>query len=70
MGMEAPPGQTSCAAAWTEVRAWVLLGQRKEESVGQVPVEGDTPGGILSRVDNGAFPSSRCKGVTIIPWAL
>ena len=62
MGMEAPPSWMSCATTWTEVRAWVLLGQRKEESVGQVPVEGDTPRGILSRVDTGAFPSSRWKG--------
>ena len=51
------------------MRAWAPLVQRKEESVGQVPVEGATPGGMLSRVDMGAFPSSRWKGVTIIPWA-
>ena len=70
MGMEAPLSWASCAAAWTKMRALVLLGQRKEESVGQVPVEGDTPGGMLSRVDIGTFPSSRWKGVTIIPWAL
>ena len=69
MGMEAPPSLASCATTWTEVMAWSLLGQRKEESVGQVPVEGDTPGGMLRRVDIGAFSSSRWKGVTIIPWA-
>ena len=55
MGMEAPPSWVSCFAAWTKVRAQVPLVQRKEESVGQVPVEGDTPGGMLSRVDVGAF---------------
>ena len=31
---------------------------------------GDTPGGKLSRVDVGAFPTSRWKGVTIILQAL
>ena len=45
MGTEAPPGQVSCAAAWTEVRPQVLLGQRKEESAGQVPVKGGYPQG-------------------------
>ena len=30
---------------------------------------GDSPGGMLSRVDVGAFPSSKWKGVTIIPQA-
>ena len=65
MGTEAPPGWVSCAAIWTEVGAQPLLGQRKEESGEQVPVEGDIPRGMLSRV---AFPSSRWKGVTIIPW--
>ena len=42
MGMVAPPSQVSGVTAWTEVGAWVLLGQRKE-SVGQVPVEGGIP---------------------------
>ena len=45
MEIEAPPGWASCVAAWTEVRAQLLLGQRKEESVGQVPVEGGYPWG-------------------------
>ena len=68
MGKEASPSQASCVAAWTKVRAWALLGQRKEEPAGQVPVEGGYPWGMLSRVDVGAFPSSRSKGLTIIPW--
>ena len=34
MVTEAPLSQASCATAWTEVRVWSLLGQRKEESVG------------------------------------
>ena len=61
-GWEVPPGWVSCAAAWTKARVLALLGPRKE-SVGQVP------GGMLSRVDVGAFSSSRWKEVTIIPWA-
>ena len=40
MGMEAPPSQASCVTTWTEARAQVPLVQRKEESMGQVPVEG------------------------------
>ena len=69
MGMEAPPGQVSHVTAWTKVRAWAPLVMGKEKSVQQVPVEGGTPGGMHSRVDIGAFPSSRWKGVTIIRWA-
>ena len=45
MGMEAPSSRASCVATWTEVRTWSLLGQRKEESVGQVPIEGGYPQG-------------------------
>ena len=45
MGTEVPPSWASCATTWTEVRAKALLGQRKEESVGQVPVEGGYPWG-------------------------
>ena len=36
---------------------------------GRFLLRGDTPVGMLSRVDIGAFPSSRWKGVTIIPQA-
>ena len=32
--------------------------------------KGGTPGGMLSRLDVGAFHSKRWKGVTNIPWAL
>ena len=45
MGTEAPPSQASCATTWTEARAWVLLEKSKEESAGQVPVEGVSPQG-------------------------
>ena len=69
MRTEALPSWASCAATWTKVRAQALLGQRKEESVGQVPVEGDTPREMLRRVGIGEFPSSRWKGTTVIPWA-
>ena len=31
---------------------------------------GDTPGGMLNRVDIGAFPSNRWYGVIIMPWLL
>ena len=66
MGKEDSPSQASCVATWTKVRAWALWGQRKKESVGQIPVEGGYPGGMLNRVEVGAFPGSRWKGVTII----
>ena len=36
---------------------------------GRFLLKGDTPGGMLSRVHVGAFPSSRWKGDTIILWA-
>ena len=49
MGMENPPGQASCVATWTEARAQVLLGQKKEGSAGQVPVEGGIPLGNAGR---------------------
>ena len=66
MGMEALPSWVSCVAIWTKMRAWVPLVWRKEESAGQVPVEGGIPlGGMFSRVDVGLFPSSRWKGVTM-----
>ena len=42
-GMEAPPTWVSHVTIWTKVRAQVLLVQRKEESVEQVPVEGGIP---------------------------
>ena len=45
MGTEAPPGLVSSATTWTKARAWALLGQRKEEFAGQVPVEGGIPHG-------------------------
>ena len=45
------------------------MGQRKEESAGQVPLQEGYPGGMLSRVDIGTFPSSRWHGVIIISWA-
>ena len=49
MEMEAPPSWASCVATWTKARAQVLWAQRKEESVGQIPVEGgDTPGECLA----------------------
>ena len=42
MGMEAQP---SCVVTWTKARAWTLWEQRKEESMGQIPVEGGYPWG-------------------------
>ena len=70
MGMGAPSGQASSAAAWMG-RGPVTVGAEK----GGVcragsHSEGDTPRGMFSRVDIGAFPISRWKGVTIMPWAL
>ena len=48
MGTEALPSWASCVATWTEATAWAPLVQRKEESVGQVPVEGGIPLGECS----------------------
>ena len=39
--METLPSWVSGAAAWAEIRAWALWGQGKEESLGQIPVEGE-----------------------------
>ena len=56
MGMEAQPGQASCVTAWTKVRAQILWGQKKEESVGQIPIEGEIPlGEWLNRVRHGSI---------------
>ena len=41
--MVAPLGWVSHVTIWTEVRTRVLLVQRKEESMGQVPVKGRIP---------------------------
>ena len=50
MGKEAPPGQVNGVAAWTEVKVWSLLGQKKEECAGQIPVwEGMSPGECSAR---------------------
>ena len=46
--MEPPPDQASCVTAWTEVKVQLLLGQRKEESAGQVPVQEGIPLGDCS----------------------
>ena len=43
MRTESSPSQASCVTIWTMVRAQMPLVQRKEESVGQVPVEGRYP---------------------------
>ena len=69
MGREAPTSQVSCAA--DQGKGPVTAGAVKGEvhGVGSYSA-GDTPGGMLSRVDIGAFPSSRWYGVTIMPWAL
>ena len=48
MGTEALPSQVSCATAWTKVRIQSLLGQRKGESAGQVPVQKGIPLGEYS----------------------
>ena len=48
MGMEVPAGQSSCATAWTKVRVQLLLGQRKEESVGKVSLQEGIPPGECS----------------------
>ena len=71
MGKGAPPSQVSGATVWTRAKVWWLLGQWKEESVGQISIqEGIPPGGMLNRVDIGAFPSNRWYGVTIMPQPL
>ena len=44
-------------------------GRGRRSLWGRFLLRGNTPRGMLSRVDVGAFPSSRWKGVTIIPWA-
>ena len=56
MGIEAPPGWVSFVAAWTKVMAQALLGQRKEESAGQVPVEGGYPWGNAQQ--------GRCRNIS------
>ena len=43
-------------------------GRGRRSLWGRFLLRADNPGGMLSRVDIGAFPSSRWKGVTIIPW--
>ena len=69
MGMEAPPSWASCVATWTKARAQALWGRGRRSLWGRFLLKGDIAGGMISRVDVGAFPSSRWKGVTIILWA-
>ena len=38
--MKDPPGEASGATAWAKAKAQALWGQRKEELLGQIPVEG------------------------------
>ena len=45
MEMEAPHSKASHVTTWTEVGAWALWRQRKEDSVEQIPIEGGYPWG-------------------------
>ena len=70
-GERAPPSQASGATIWTRTDIQGLLGQWKEESAWQIPVqEGIPPGGMLNRVDIGAYPSNRWYGVIMMPQPL
>ena len=61
MVKRAPPSLASGVAIWTRVRVQWLLGQWREGSMlGRLPFRrGYPPGGMLNRVDIGAFPSNR-----------
>ena len=65
----APPGQASGATIWTGAKVQMAAGAVEGEvSRADSCSGGDTPGGMLNRVDVGAFPSNRWYGVTIMPW--
>ena len=58
MGKGAPPSQASDTAIWTKAAGAVEGGLHRANSQS----EGDTPGGMLNRVDVGALPSNRWYG--------
>ena len=69
MGIEAPPGWQVVLLLGLRQGPRCYWGRGRRSLWGRFLLKGDTPGGMLSRVDIEAFPSSRWKGVTIIPQA-